>query len=583
MTQAEYGSPLRQMQTLFQAGALGGLTDRQLLESYNTRCGQGVAAELAFSALVDRHGGMVLGVCRALLRDEHDAQDAFQTTFLVLMQRARTLWVRDSLGPWLHQVALRASSCARAAAARRRRHERCAAELVRTTKEDEVQDDAGAVLHEEIGRLPERYRRAIVLCYLEGRTQEQASRQLGWPLGTVQSRLARGRERLRSRLTRRGLTHLGISLGAAIGAESTVAAPVALIGGTVRAAALSGVAPGVAVMAGTRSAGVAELMKGVIRMMFFDNLKRFAAAALVVGMAATGVGVVARQPAKDGSEPPSRELAMKTLPEYVVEAPDLLRIEVNETLPDAPITGEHLVRPDGTISLGYYGSVYVSGLTLAEIKEKLIRHLRKHLSDEQLGLLVADRDRRGQFKRVSAADSVRILVEVTAYNSKAYYVVGDVRTPGRLPVTGNETVLDGITYAGGLLPTASMSNIRLVRLAPPGARGQQSLTIDYRAIVYDGDARTNYQLLPGDRLIVSRAADANAPPKFPEKPAAPAEPNQGTTESSRHEPKPAFQSSDAQALSRRLDAIERRLDRVIEILGDRVDPLPAPSSRQFQR
>src|SRR5436309_2721002 len=106
---------------------------------------------------------MVLRVCRSLLRDEHEAHDAFQATFLVLVRRAGTLRVRDSLGPWLHQVACRVAACARSAAARRRRHERRAAERAARLGEDEAREDLGPVLHEEIGRLPEHYRAAIVL------------------------------------------------------------------------------------------------------------------------------------------------------------------------------------------------------------------------------------------------------------------------------------------------------------------------------------------------------------------------------------------------------------------------------------
>jgi RNA polymerase sigma factor (sigma-70 family) len=161
------GAVLRQLSTLFNVGAVRELTDGQLLERFSS--GRGEAAELAFEALVERHGAMVLRVCRAQLVDPHDRQDAFQATFLILVQKARGLWVRDSLGPWLHQVAVRTASCARAAAARRRRHERRVAEMAASV--DEQQDRIGAevekILHEEISRLPECYREAIVLCDLE--------------------------------------------------------------------------------------------------------------------------------------------------------------------------------------------------------------------------------------------------------------------------------------------------------------------------------------------------------------------------------------------------------------------------------
>ena len=197
------GAVVKQLRTLFDLGTIRELTDGQLLERFAT--GERDGAELAFAVLVERHGPMVLRVCRATLAEAHDAEDAFQATFLVLVKKARGLWVRDSLGPWLHQVAYRTASCARLASARRQRHERGASE---SRKEAIVafNDDLGCVLHEEIERLPERFRIPLVLCDLEGRSHEQAARHLGWPIGTVKSRQARGRERLRDRLQRRGVS-----------------------------------------------------------------------------------------------------------------------------------------------------------------------------------------------------------------------------------------------------------------------------------------------------------------------------------------------------------------------------------------
>jgi polysaccharide export outer membrane protein len=197
----------------------------------------------------------------------------------------------------------------------------------------------------------------------------------------------------------------------------------------------------------------------------------------------------------------SRELSKRTMPEYVIEPPDLLIVEVLEALPGRPITGERLVRPDGTINLGFYGDVYVTGLTLSEAKEKIVLHLKKYLSDEVLGLVYNEN---GEMKPIDARDSDTVFVDVSAYNSKYYYVVGDVGLPGRLPITGNETVLDALTFAGFPTETAAVQNIRLVRPAPPGACCEQVLPVNYSEIVYKGDTTTNYQLMPGDRLMVYR-------------------------------------------------------------------------------
>ena len=205
-----------------------------------------------------------------------------------------------------------------------------------------------------------------------------------------------------------------------------------------------------------------------------------------------------------------REFQKVSMPDYVVEPPDLLLVEVLEALPGRPISGERLVRPDGKISLGFYGDVYVAGLTLSEVKEKIVLHLRKYLSDQTLGLLEVDdngepkRDESGKVIPKDPKDCDRIFVDITAYNSKNYYVLGDVLLPGKLSITGNETVLDALQYAGGLLPTAAPQNIRLVRPAPPGACCEQVLPVNLAAITNGGDPTTNYQLMPGDRIIVHR-------------------------------------------------------------------------------
>ncbi|WP_165249631.1 polysaccharide biosynthesis/export family protein [Paludisphaera soli] len=197
------------------------------------------------------------------------------------------------------------------------------------------------------------------------------------------------------------------------------------------------------------------------------------------------------------------EFKKVSMPDYVVEPPDLILVEVLEALEGRPISGERLVRPDGKITLGFYGEVYVAGLTIPEVKEKIVLHLRKYLSDELLGLFEED-PKTGKPIPIDPKDTDRVFVDVTAYNSKNYYVLGDVGAPGKLPITGNETVLDAIQYAGGLLPTAAPQNIRLVRPAPPGACCEQLLPVNIAAITSGGDPATNYQLMPGDRVVVYR-------------------------------------------------------------------------------
>ncbi len=203
MAQSSYGTALRHIHALFNVGTIGGLTDGELLERF-TSCND-EAAELAFAALVERHGPMVLRVCQSVLRERHDAEDAFQATFLILVRKAASIRKQSSVGSWLHGVAFRIACCQKGASARRCRHEQRVAERSAAPAVQEDRDELASVLHEELDRLPEKYRSPILLCYFESLTHEQAARRLCWPVGTVRSRLARGREQLRGRLLRRGL------------------------------------------------------------------------------------------------------------------------------------------------------------------------------------------------------------------------------------------------------------------------------------------------------------------------------------------------------------------------------------------
>lgn len=163
--------------------------------------------EQAFEVLVRRHGPMVLKVCRDVLDDSHDVDDAFQATFMLLIRKASSIRDRASLGPWLYEVAWKTSSRARSQAARRHAVQKQVSTMVAsaTPEADPTRHEFKPVLHDEIHRLPSRLRDAIVLCYLEGFAVEAAAKRLDCPVGTLKSRLSKGREMLRSRLTRRGV------------------------------------------------------------------------------------------------------------------------------------------------------------------------------------------------------------------------------------------------------------------------------------------------------------------------------------------------------------------------------------------
>jgi RNA polymerase sigma factor (sigma-70 family) len=261
-----------------------------LLKRYASR--EGDSAESAFTALVERHGPMVFRVCRTILGDEHGAQDAFQATFLILARRADSLWVRDTLGPWLYGVACRTSAGARSALARRRTHERKAAERSPRLVEGPEWDDSGPVLHEEVNRLPDRYRAAVVLCYLEGLTHEQAAERLRCPVGTVRSRLATGRERLRRRLSRRGFGTSAAILDASMATRGS-SDPIlqSLIEASVRNAS---------VFLGTSAAGlvpasVLALTERGTKVMLIAQLRTVSAALLVFGGGSIGLLAMAQR------------------------------------------------------------------------------------------------------------------------------------------------------------------------------------------------------------------------------------------------------------------------------------------------
>ncbi len=201
---------LKHLRTLFHVGAVGGLSDGQLLELFVQRRDAD-----AFAALVDRHGPMVLRVCQGRLGQLHDAEDAFQATFLVLARRAPSIRKSEAVAGWLLGVAGRVAAKAWSAACRRSIFERTLGHG------DDVAVDARppepwTELYDELDRLPEKYRLPLVLCHLEGLTYEQAASRLGCPVRTVQTRLARGRERLRGRLTRRGLDASAVLLAALV-------------------------------------------------------------------------------------------------------------------------------------------------------------------------------------------------------------------------------------------------------------------------------------------------------------------------------------------------------------------------------
>jgi RNA polymerase sigma factor (sigma-70 family) len=263
-----------------------GATDASLLERF-------VAGrdEAAFELLLWRHGPMVLSVCRRMLRCDHDAEDAFQAAFLLLARKAGAIRRREAVAGWLYQTACRIALRARETARKRPVAIPPGAEPTAPDSEaDAIWRDLRPVLDEEVGRLPEKYRLPIILCYLQGRTYAEASQELKCPRGTVAIRLQRARELLRGRLTRRGLALTAATM-AVLAAERTVSAalPAVLVHTTLKAALVF--AAGKAV-AGTVSAQALTWTQGVLRTMFLSKIKILAAAVLLMGATGTGAGLL---------------------------------------------------------------------------------------------------------------------------------------------------------------------------------------------------------------------------------------------------------------------------------------------------
>jgi RNA polymerase sigma factor (sigma-70 family) len=278
----------------------GRLSDGQLLERFLA-----TRDEAAFAALVRRHGPMVLGVCRRVLRHHHDAEDAFQAAFLVLARKAPAVR-RESLANWLYTVAYHAALQARAAGARRRARERQVDEVPHPEVLPAEVQDWRPLLDRELHGLPEKYRAALVLCDLEGKTRKEAARQLRLPEGTLASRLATARRLLAKRLARRGVSLSGGALAVMLTEAAPAAVPAPLVSSTVKAAVL--VAAGQVAAVATPAVA---LMKEVQKAMFLTKLKLSLAVVMVAALLGTG-GVVYRAAgqAPKGADRPLTELEL---------------------------------------------------------------------------------------------------------------------------------------------------------------------------------------------------------------------------------------------------------------------------------
>ena len=323
---------LRHLRTLYRYGVVGPSSDEQLLERFLSHRDE--TADEAFAELVQRHGPMVLGVCRRILGDAHEAEDAFQATFLVLARKAGSVVRREKVANWLYGVAVRTAREARGRAARRRtREERVSSPVYFEPNEDDFPDEIRAILDEELARLPARFRAPIVLCELEGVSRPEAARRLEIPEGTLSSRLSRAKAQLRDRLARRGVAVPAAVLSAALVREArAVSLPSSLIEATVEAATTVAAGASATVVIST---SVAALSEGVLKAMLFAKLKGVSMGIGMITAVVSGAVVLAQT----GSAPKPVPTPLPTPRGYTVK------------LDKAPTASPPVVDLDRTVEL----------------------------------------------------------------------------------------------------------------------------------------------------------------------------------------------------------------------------------------
>jgi RNA polymerase sigma factor (sigma-70 family) len=331
---------LKHVRRLAAIEAAGGLSDAQLLDRFLAN-----REEAAFAALLDRHGPMVWRVCQRILRHRQDAEDVFQATFLTLARKASAIRKRASVSCWLHGVAYRLSRRLQAEQRRKVLQNSLPTVVPHDPAEQASGQELQAVLDEELNRLTEKYRLPLVLCYLEGRTRDEAAEHLGWSLGTFKRRLDRGRKVLAARLTRRGVA-FGVALFSAVLGQDAVSAavPPTLINLTCQAATL--VAAGKAAT-GILSAQAVALTEAMVHAMALAKLK-LAAVILTAVLLTGGAGLWTLRWMQAGQPPTGQAVTGQPAPAAELIRPKAegkrdLPADINESLPALVKRGDYLV------------------------------------------------------------------------------------------------------------------------------------------------------------------------------------------------------------------------------------------------
>jgi len=412
-----------------------GVTDGELLARFVRSRDEG-----ALAALVRRHARMVWGVCRRLL-NHHEAEDAFQATFLVLVRKATSV-PEQTVANWLYGVARQTAVRVRATAAKRGRRETQALTVPEPTVPEVREADVTVAVDEELSRLPGHYRGVIVLCGLEGMTRKDAARQLGIPEGSVASRLARARAMLAKRLARRGVALSGGALMVLSGSASA-SAPPALVATTIRTASLLAAGPA----AGVVSAKAAALTDGVVKAMFATKIKSVLAVVLIAGLAvggiALGVGLSTNPVAVAQAETPTEAPVKKDSPAPPVvpkkEEKPLHFVEKPDMKPQFAwlphkVEGEVTEEDIYVASKGFIADICLPGkIRLRDFIDP--RYLKKHgLTDRDIAYEILDHQGLNSYQ---VADDLRtILFQVDAKGGgKELIIVRWVAYEGRLYIS----------------------------------------------------------------------------------------------------------------------------------------------------
>jgi RNA polymerase sigma factor (sigma-70 family) len=350
-------------------------TDGELLASFIEE-----KDEAAFETLVRRHGPMVLSVCRRIVGNHHDAEDAFQATLLVLARKASSVRPRAMVANWLHGVACRTAMKAKTMTAKRRVREANVTEMPEPEAAPQDQwHDLQPIIDQELSGLPENYRLPIILCDLEGKSIKEATQQLGWPQGTLAGRLARARKLLAKRLTQRGVVLSGGALAVVL-AEKAASASVSLSLAVSTTKAAVAIAAGQAAAPSLVSAKVATLMEGVIKGMLLTKLKTVMVVLLMLGVIAFGGSMATRHTAtaqqinaEDGKKPaiPKAEKSRRSLKETRLDddATAQKMKDLPKTLDEQKLHGEWIGKHDGGGKISVFSLIFGPGKTVRRITE----------------------------------------------------------------------------------------------------------------------------------------------------------------------------------------------------------------------